>query len=324
MEHDPTCLRFNVLTQTANRTCVICNSDADVHRITLQCRINVFVLRDIFIPEDVGSCQHHLDDQDFFLQTLLPDVEFQSFSPMTKQQFLELFDYCDRVFRDSYRYVSKKDLLMFLPATMPIPHLPNLDNFYRIASAIINRYHPSGANGELAHQLLEKANEINAVQALVEVEHLNTCKAQRWVRDKLQREESEEFQLGMLRDIQIISQPGLIRVRVYSRFSMQRNINYRYRIDRHTIMIWMMVWMFRTYPFKVTIALANWVLELWVHVHTLRVFYGTLDTHDMNNIFGTLHRDSSMLSAMQRIDHHKKILIMHQMLLTFKHEFKCR
>jgi len=33
MERDLTCL-LNVLTQTANRTCVICNADADVHRIT--------------------------------------------------------------------------------------------------------------------------------------------------------------------------------------------------------------------------------------------------------------------------------------------------
>lgn len=85
-----------------------------------------------------------------------------------------------------------------------------------------------GANGKLARQLLEKANEVNVVQALVEAEHLNTCNAQRWVRldahhvpdfpildlhflrdltigiyqiylapsyiqDKLQREELEEF-----------------------------------------------------------------------------------------------------------------------------------
>ncbi|XP_071653832.1 uncharacterized protein [Temnothorax longispinosus] len=155
MERDPTCLRLNVLTQTANRTCVICNADADVHRIALECRVNVFVLRNIFIPEDTRSCQHHFDDRGFFLQALLlglrsingpyvikgpqlqmflqglrnvardqrrfvdensfTDAEFESFSPVTKRQFLELFNYCDRVpYLDSYRYVSKKDLLTFL------------------------------------------------------------------------------------------------------------------------------------------------------------------------------------------------------------------
>jgi hypothetical protein len=150
-----------------------------------------------------------------------------------------------------------KSIFKFFQPTIPIPHLPNLGDFYRIAGAIINRYHPSvqmeGANKELARQLLEKANEVNIVQAFVEAEHLNTRNAQRWVRlnaqhvpdfpildlhflrdltvgiyqihlapsyiqDKLQREESEEFQIEMLRDVQRIPQPGLIRVRVYSRF----------------------------------------------------------------------------------------------------------
>nr|XP_012217696.1 PREDICTED: uncharacterized protein LOC105669368 [Linepithema humile] len=116
------------------------------------------------------------------------------------------------------------------------------------------QYHPSvqmeGANRELACQLLEKANEVNVVQALVEAEHLNTQRrirlnaqhvpdflildlhflrdltvgiyqihlAPSYIHDKLQREESEEFQIEMLRDVQRIPQPGLIRVRVYSRF----------------------------------------------------------------------------------------------------------
>jgi len=150
-----------------------------------------------------------------------------------------------------------KSIFKFFQQTISIPHLPNFGDFYRIAGAIINRYHPSvqmeGANRELACQLLEKANEVNVVQALVEAEHLNTRNAQRWIRlnaqhvpdfpildlhflrdltvgiyqihlapsyiqDKLQREESEEFQIEMLRDVQRIPQPGLIRVRVYSRF----------------------------------------------------------------------------------------------------------
>ncbi|KYN39390.1 hypothetical protein ALC56_06209, partial [Trachymyrmex septentrionalis] len=49
-------------------------------------------------------------------------------------------------------------------------------NLYCIASTIISRYHPSvqmkGDNGELICQLLEKANEVNVVQTLVEIEHL--------------------------------------------------------------------------------------------------------------------------------------------------------
>lgn len=144
IEHDPTCLRLNVLTQTANRICVICNVE-DVPKVSADCRVNVFILCNIYIPENVRSCQHHLDDRGFFLEPLLcglrfinrpyvlkgpqlaiflqgfrnvavnkrrfvdenslTDSEFSSFSPVTKEQFLELFNYCDRVIcNGGYRY----------------------------------------------------------------------------------------------------------------------------------------------------------------------------------------------------------------------------
>lgn len=155
LERDPACMKLNVLTQTGSQTCVFCNANIDVHRLSLECRVNAFVLQDIYIPEYVRSCRHHLDNNNFipqpfllglsfinrpyvikgqqlqaFLQGLrsvaknqarfvdensFTDVEFESFSPMTKQQFLELFTYCDRVpVQGGHRYISKKDLLMFL------------------------------------------------------------------------------------------------------------------------------------------------------------------------------------------------------------------
>ncbi|KMQ97459.1 hypothetical protein RF55_2196 [Lasius niger] len=133
---------------------------------------------------------------------------------------------------------------------IPIPHLLNLGDFYRIAGAIINRYRPviemQGANAELARQMLERAKTPNIVQALVEVDNLHTRNAQRWVRldvqqildfpildleylkdltvgiyqinlapsyvqDKLQREGQEEFHVEMMRNIQRLPQPGLMR-----------------------------------------------------------------------------------------------------------------
>lgn len=55
------------------------------------------------------------DQRRFVEENSFTDAEFESFSPMTKQQYLELFDYCDKVScPGGYRYVSKKDLLMFL------------------------------------------------------------------------------------------------------------------------------------------------------------------------------------------------------------------
>ncbi|KYN09188.1 hypothetical protein ALC57_18701 [Trachymyrmex cornetzi] len=119
IEQDPSCMRLNVLTQTKNSTCLICNADIDVHRLSVKCKAYVFIQRNIFILGNVKSCRHHLNDKDVLLPHLLlglPDKEFKCFCPVTKEQFQELFTFCDRVPRHEggYRSVSKKDLLAFL------------------------------------------------------------------------------------------------------------------------------------------------------------------------------------------------------------------
>lgn len=52
-----------------------------------------------------------------------------------------------------------KLIFKFFQQIIPIPHLSNLGDFYRITGAIINRYHPviemQGANAELARQMLD-------------------------------------------------------------------------------------------------------------------------------------------------------------------------
>lgn len=49
-------------------------------------------------------------------ESSIADEEFKCFCPVTKEQFRELFTFCDRVPRreGGYRSVSKKDLLAFL------------------------------------------------------------------------------------------------------------------------------------------------------------------------------------------------------------------
>lgn len=146
---------MNVLKQIANHSCVICYVDYNTHRLSIECRVKVFVLTNIYVPSNVRSCAHHLDEKGFFLQVLLPGLqsinrpyvirgeelqiflqqlrnmainqeryedencfsnnEFQSITPITKEQFRELFTFCDRVpHTGGYRYVTKKDLLTFL------------------------------------------------------------------------------------------------------------------------------------------------------------------------------------------------------------------
>jgi len=135
IQRDPACSRLNVLKQVANHSCVICHVDHNTHRLSVECRVKAFVLMDIYVPPNVRSCPHHLDENGFFLQVLLPglqsinrpyvirgkelqiflqqlrnmainqeryenencfsDNEFQSITPITKEQFCELFTFCD-------------------------------------------------------------------------------------------------------------------------------------------------------------------------------------------------------------------------------------
>lgn len=158
LQNDPECLRLNVLTQTANHTCLICN-EPNGHRLTLESRIDIFLKRNIYGPVGTRCCIHHLDEKgivlDIFLEGLRyfdrpiilrgPDMqsflqclreqavnnvkrryekethfdndEFEALSPISKQDFNNLYTYCERLpvhNANSYRHVSKKDLLCFL------------------------------------------------------------------------------------------------------------------------------------------------------------------------------------------------------------------
>lgn len=127
----------------------------DLHRLSLECRVNVFVLRDIYIPQEFRTCEHHLNGRGLFHEPLIAgfnsinrpyvlrgnqiqmffqglrnaalnankyehednfsDEDFKCLSPTTKQQFRDLLTFCDPVpCQGGFRYVNRKDLLMFL------------------------------------------------------------------------------------------------------------------------------------------------------------------------------------------------------------------
>lgn len=156
LENDPDCLRLNVLKQTRNATCFICNAFEIVNRLSTECRVQVFVDTNIYIPESARCCPLHLDEQGFLLRVLFPGLqyvnrpyrmkgvqlhhflqswrelsmteerkftdyttfseeEFRLISPVTKEQFLDMFAFCDPVPQENgVRHIHKKDLLMFL------------------------------------------------------------------------------------------------------------------------------------------------------------------------------------------------------------------
>lgn len=144
-----------------------------------------------------------------------------------------------------------RSIFKFFANTFNVQHAKYIGDFYRIAGAIINRYHPvihmEGATAELAQQMLLRSENPNVVQARVEVDNLvrrngqwrrlhhddiqdfpvldlnylrdltvgvyQVSLAPSYIQDKVVRENDEEFQLD-----EHVTEPGFLRVRVYSRF----------------------------------------------------------------------------------------------------------
>lgn len=153
IEENPMSVRLNVLRQTRNNSCFICNNVDDLHRLSDNCKVKAFIECNIFFPETVRSCNHHLDEHGFILQPLLAglqcinrqcvipgpylqvflqgmrevsldkrrfrdanelsDEEVYTLTSLSKDQFNVLYTYCDRVPPEN-RIVSRKDLLTFL------------------------------------------------------------------------------------------------------------------------------------------------------------------------------------------------------------------
>ena len=136
IEANPMCLRLNVLKQRGNSACVICNA-LNYHRLTMKSRVDIFIRRNIYAPQNVRVCNHHLDDNGLIIAALLPvlqyvnrpyvipgaelqvflehlrtaassvprledinnldEDEFYCLFSLNKRQFHELLTYCDRV-----------------------------------------------------------------------------------------------------------------------------------------------------------------------------------------------------------------------------------
>lgn len=181
IEADPRCLRLNVLRGAQRTRCILCPLELGVTRLSIDCRVNIFVNKDIYIPEGARSCPDHLDEYGFILEDFVPqlvyvnrpyviqgdqlqsfmqglrkaanaaakisvdensysDDDFTVLTPITKQQFENLYTYCDpipiQVKNANYvRNVSQKDLLIFLCKM----RLSLSDDFLRVIFRISTR-----------------------------------------------------------------------------------------------------------------------------------------------------------------------------------------
>lgn len=76
IQADNMCLRLNVLRQRGNRVCIICNAENNVIRISLECRVHVFIQSNIYIPKNVRSCAHHLNRNGLFITGLIARLRY--------------------------------------------------------------------------------------------------------------------------------------------------------------------------------------------------------------------------------------------------------
>lgn len=88
---NPNCLRLNVLSQTSSETCLVCCRSNDIHRLTSQCRVDIFVKRNIYVPIKYVCCNRHLDEKCFLQENILRDLKFINRPCILKGSELQLF-----------------------------------------------------------------------------------------------------------------------------------------------------------------------------------------------------------------------------------------
>lgn len=71
IEADPAVLRLDVLSQRRNSSCLICNAVGDMRRLSIACRVNIFLVQNIYVPENVRACVHHFDKEGLLPRLLL-------------------------------------------------------------------------------------------------------------------------------------------------------------------------------------------------------------------------------------------------------------
>ncbi|XP_071581746.1 uncharacterized protein [Temnothorax nylanderi] len=75
LEQDPNCIRLNVVRGASGHSYFLCNARNNLHRLSLQARVNIFVKVNIFVPEFTKTCIHHLDENDQVLNAFIDGLQ---------------------------------------------------------------------------------------------------------------------------------------------------------------------------------------------------------------------------------------------------------
>jgi len=75
LEENPSNIRFNVLRRASGRSCCLCNNVNNLHTLSLQCRVDIFVKINVFVPEFTRVCLEHLGEN-YFPNAITQDLLF--------------------------------------------------------------------------------------------------------------------------------------------------------------------------------------------------------------------------------------------------------
>ncbi|CAH0395683.1 unnamed protein product [Bemisia tabaci] len=70
------CFRLNVVFSIGRRACVVCQNQGHQVHLTLNCRVNVFVTKNIFLPSGCRSCPALLNEDGFIRPESLSQPQY--------------------------------------------------------------------------------------------------------------------------------------------------------------------------------------------------------------------------------------------------------
>ena len=74
---NPKSLRLNVLRQRSTETCMICNRlNNDLHRFSIQAHVNIYLDRNIYVPQATRICLQHLDEAVFLSKNFYDGLQY--------------------------------------------------------------------------------------------------------------------------------------------------------------------------------------------------------------------------------------------------------
>ncbi|KYN06089.1 hypothetical protein ALC62_02972 [Cyphomyrmex costatus] len=185
------------------------NNDAALLRDQLQ--NDVFEMRNWFQANDILIVDRGYRDALDVLENLdiryyMPELLEHGQSQLTTEQANQTRVITKTRWIVEARNGHIKSIFKFLAQVVRIPHALHIGDFYRIAGAIINRYHQpihmDGCDAEATKRILARSQQVNEVQARVEAENLQRRRQAKWEKiDQNQLVDFPHLSLNYLQDL---------------------------------------------------------------------------------------------------------------------------